>query len=106
MSTIKERISKIEVEVQEIKGLRDSRHEHATILHKHENKLVNYDNALNSIYSSVDNLTHVVTKFTNLFNKAVYMFTGAAMVGSIVLGSAGYIIYIIYQGAKVFLGME
>lgn len=97
MTTIKERLTEVEVYVaeygKEIDSLRISRHEHGRILQ-----------AIPKIEESVKELTTAVTKVTGIVNKMVWMSLGGMAVGGVLLTVLGYMFYIGYSAVKVLLG--
>ncbi len=92
--TIKERLSHVETIIEshagEIKGLRDSRHEHAGQLQNHAGILSAHSTIISGISTSVDKLADVVGKLSNSVNKIIWLFTGGMMVGSALLAAILY----------------
>lgn len=107
MRDVKERIARVEQVAAsshkrldehgaEIKSLRESRHEHANLLHNHTGILAGMN-------TSVNELTVAVGKISNIINKAIWMSLGGMAVGTTLIGVLGYMFYIGYNAVKVFI---
>lgn len=104
--TLTIRVTKLESEVEnsrgliaaqqdEIKSLRESRHEHSGMLLTHKMSLSGLEKTVEKISSSLDRLTDSVDNITLKANKVFWMICGGVTVGS------GIVTFLYFIGKEV-----